>query len=74
MNLYEDLVVVEDEEGRAFICTLEHKCSEYVCRLDSNRKIPRKLEELSEHERRSCTRFLGRTDRGQGGRLLPVDQ
>ncbi len=70
MNLYEDQVVVEDEEGRAFICTLEHKCSEYVCRLDNNRKTPRKLEELSEHERRSCTRFLGKIDRGERGQAV----
>lgn len=75
MNLYEDnLVLVDDEDGRAFICTLEHKCSEYVCSLDSKRKIPNKLEELTEHERCSCTRYLGSTYRGKSGRLLPVDQ
>ena len=59
MNLYERQVVVNDEEGRAMICTLEHKCSEFVCRLDSNRKVPKKIEELSEHERNSCKRFIG---------------
>jgi len=74
MNLYEDLVLVDDEEGRVFICTLDHKCSDFVCRLNRIRKIPNKISELPEHERNSCTRFLGSTYRGQGGRLLPVSQ
>ena len=60
VNMYERQVVVDDGEGRAMICTLEHKCSEFVCRLDSNRKLPRKIEELSEHERDSCKRFIER--------------
>jgi hypothetical protein len=59
MNMHEGLVLVDDEEGRAFICTLDHKCSEFVCKLDGNRKIPNKLDDLSEHERRSCIKFFG---------------
>jgi len=65
MNLYENIVAVNDEKGRAFICTLDHKFNEIIGRLDRYRKIPNKLEELSEHERRSCTRFFGNTYRGQ---------
>lgn len=50
MNTYERQVVVNDKEGKQFVCTME----------DGIRSIPlpRKLEELSEHERRSCVRFL----------------
>lgn len=60
MSLYDNLVVVSDETGRSFICTLDpNKCSEFLCRLERYPKIPRKLEELSEHERRTCTRYLG---------------
>lgn len=65
MSLYEHLVVVHDETGRTFICTLDHKCTEFLCSLERRRKIPNKLDELSEHERRSCTRFLGNTYLGQ---------
>ena len=60
MNLYEDLVVVDDADGKTFICTLDHKLREFFYGLKRNRKIPNKLEELSEHERRSCTRFFGK--------------
>jgi hypothetical protein len=34
----------------------------------ANGKYLNKIEELSEHERRSCTRFLGNIDRGQRGK------
>ena len=61
MNIYENLVVVDDEEGQAFICTLDHKLSELFWGLDRERKIPHKLKELSKHERSSCTRFFGKS-------------
>lgn len=56
-------VVVKDNLGDKFICTLDSLCSldeckEVVTTLDGNRKMPTKLEELSAHERRSC-RDLG---------------
>ena len=52
-------VWVNDKEGKEFICTLDSMCSldecnEVISTLDSNRKIPNKFEELSEHERASC--------------------
>jgi hypothetical protein len=52
-------VLVKDDVGSEFICTLDSFCSsgEYndvVCTLDSNRKIPVNIGELSEHERNSC--------------------
>jgi hypothetical protein len=40
---YEGLVWVNDKDGK-----------EFVCSLDSNRKSPKQLDELSEHERSSC--------------------
>ena len=57
------LVLVKDTIGDKFICTLDSlcsldKCKEVVSTLDSQRKIPTKIEELSAHERRSC-RDLG---------------
>jgi len=61
MNIYEDLVVVDDAEGKAFICSLDHKLSDFFFGLNRDRKVPSKLEELSKHERRSCTRFFGKT-------------
>ncbi len=57
------LVLVKDNIGDKFICTLDSLCSldgcnEVVSTLDGNRKIPNKIDELSAHERRSC-RDLG---------------
>ena len=57
------LVLVKDNAGDKFICALDSlcsldKCKEVVSTLDSNRKIPNKIDELSAHERRSC-RDLG---------------
>ena len=60
MNIYEDLVVVDDAEGKTFICTLDHKLSDFLFELNRSRKIPSKIGELSGHERRSCTRFFGK--------------
>ena len=59
MNGFGCSVWVNDKEGREDICTLDSLCSldecnEVVSTLDSNRKIPNKLEELSAHERLSC--------------------
>ena len=56
-------VLVKDNIGDKFICTLDSlcsldRCNEVVSTLDSNRKIPNKLEELSAPERSSC-RDLG---------------
>lgn len=48
MNTYARQCVVNDYEGKQFICTME----------ESNPSNPIKLEELSEDERRSCIRFL----------------
>ena len=52
-------VLINDNDGNEFICTLDSLCSldecnEVVSTLESDRKIPRNLEELSEHERHSC--------------------
>ena len=53
-------VWVNDNEGKEFICTLDNSVctlderNEVVCTLDSNRKIPHKIEELSMRERSSC--------------------
>lgn len=58
MNTYERLVVVKDEEGKKFVCTLDNECNDSACALDSNRIIPTQLEELTEHERSSCVRFF----------------
>ena len=56
-------VLVKDSIGDKFICALDSLCSLDKCKgvvstLDSQRKIPTKIEELSTHERRSC-RDLG---------------
>lgn len=40
---YESLVWVRDDNGREFSCSLEH-----------NRSGVRRLDDLSDHERRSC--------------------
>ena len=61
MIIYEDLVVVADAEGKTFICSLDYKLSDFFFGLNRSRKIPSKLDELSKHERMSCTRFLGKT-------------
>ena len=55
MNTYERQVVVNDKEGMTFMCTME---SERKGHLDSKRSLPNFLEQLSEHERRSCIRFF----------------
>ena len=52
-------VLVKDNEGKGLICTLDSicsldECNEVISTLDSNRKIPTKIEELSAHERSSC--------------------
>lgn len=60
MNEYDGCsILINDEAGNEFICTLDSMCSldeckEVVCTLDSNRELPKRLEELSEHERSSC--------------------
>lgn len=52
--------LVNDNEGREFICTLDNSVctlderNEVVCTLESTRKIPTKFEELSETERSTC--------------------
>ena len=56
-------ILINDKEGKEFICALESVCTldernEVVCTLDSNRQIPNKLEELSERERSSCLRSV----------------
>ncbi len=43
MNGYGSLVWVNDSEGREFVCT-----------IDNNRTSPKRMEELTEHERGSC--------------------
>jgi|GEM_PF-4338615 len=48
MSTYERQFVVNNNEGKPFICSMEA----------GRRSIPRTLEELSEEERRSCVRFL----------------
>jgi len=55
MNTYERQFVVNDKEGMKFICTME---GEPDVKRGSDRAIPRLLEQLSEHERRSCIRFF----------------
>lgn len=55
MNAYERQIVVNDREGMEFICTME---GEPDMKPGSDRTIPRLLEQLSEHERRSCIRFF----------------
>ena len=63
MKGHKCLVLVKDNSGDKFICSLDSlcsldKCKEVVSTLNINRKIPTKMEELSAHERRSC-RDLG---------------
>jgi hypothetical protein len=55
MNTFERQVVVNDKEGMKFICTMEGELDD---KRGGNRTIPRLLEQLSEHERRSCIRFF----------------
>lgn len=55
-------ILVKDNLGDKFICTLDSLCSLDECKgvvstLDGNRKVPDKIEELSAHERRSCRDF-----------------
>ena len=55
-------ILVKDDLGDKFICTLDSLCSVDECKdvvstLDSNRKVPTKIEDLSAHERRSCRDF-----------------
>ena len=40
---YEGLVWVNDKDGKVFVCS-----------LDSNWEAPKRFDDLSEHERRSC--------------------
>lgn len=49
MSTYERQFVVNNNEGKSFICSME---------AGSRRTVPRTLEELSEEERSSCVRFL----------------
>lgn len=67
MNILEDIVVIDDAEGRKYICTLDHDMNENFYGLNRYRKTPHNLEELSDHERRSCTKFLGNAYRGPRG-------
>lgn len=55
MNTDERQVVVNDREGMEFICTMEGDAN---VKRGSDRAVPRFLEQLSEHERRSCIRFF----------------
>jgi hypothetical protein len=55
MNTYERQVVVTDKKGMQFVCTME---SERNALLGSSLSRSRLLEDLSEHERRSCIRFF----------------
>jgi hypothetical protein len=55
--------VIRNEDGKNLICTLDHKCSEFICKLDKNRKTPNTFMELSNPERSSCKRFFGGTDK-----------
>ena len=55
-------VLVKDNLGDKFICTLDSlcsldKCKDVVSTLDGNRKVPNKTEDLSVHERGSCRDF-----------------
>jgi len=58
MNIYEEQVVVDDAEGKKYICTLDHKKNDFLYGPNRDRKTPHKLEELSKHERKSCTSFF----------------
>jgi hypothetical protein len=57
---FEYSVLVNDAEGKEFVCTLDDSVctfderNEFVCTLDSNREIPTRFEELSARERSSC--------------------
>ena len=55
METYESHVVVNDKEGMKFVCTMEGEPND---KPGGNLSLPRLLEELSEHERRSCIRFF----------------
>jgi len=51
--------MVKDSAGMEYICTLDSVCSldecnEVICTLDTTRKMPTTLEELSVAERSSC--------------------
>lgn len=55
-------ILVKDNLGDKFICTLDSlcsldKCKDVVSTLDGKRKVPTKVEDLSAHERRSCRDF-----------------
>jgi len=47
----ESLIWIKDKDGKEFLCTLNSECNET---MDSDRKIPHNLEELSMCERVSC--------------------
>ena len=46
-------VWLSNKKGKVFVCTLESKCNDFVCKLD-DRKTPKKYEELSKRERSNC--------------------
>jgi hypothetical protein len=51
----ERLVWLHDDVGTVFLCELDRGlCDDFVCTLDSDRDIPEKIKELSDHERSSC--------------------
>lgn len=56
---YGHIVLVTDEEGRKFVCTLETEVSELACEPDSNQEVSIKFEKLTERERSSCVLFIG---------------
>lgn len=55
MSTYERQIVVNDKEGMKFICTMEGNSD---VKRGGDGTIPGLLEQLSEHERRSCIRFF----------------
>jgi len=55
MKENEHLVRVKNKEGKVFVCGVVCEVgSELTCTWDNDREVPRRLEDLSEHERNSC--------------------
>lgn len=54
MNTYEREVVVNDKDGIKFLCTMESEENDIL----GTGSLPSFLDQLSEHERRSCIRFF----------------
>ena len=55
MKGHEHLVRVHDKQGKVFVCGIDCEVgSELTCTWDNEREAPKKLEDLSEHERNSC--------------------